>query len=110
MKKDKAIARISMFIPVKEKQIVEKTISIESISFANVRDRMIGLGKILEESFDEHYYIANVSSGVANKNSAVVLVHWNENELYLCGYAKEGLINQHTAEKAIDKVIEKVTK
>ena len=103
-------SKINEFIPVKEKQIVENVINAENITFTNVRDRLIGLGKILEENFDDNYYIVNVPAGVANKNTAVVLIKWSEVSISLFAYAKEGLINQHTADNAIKKVIEKIAK
>lgn len=75
-----------------------------------MRDRLIGLGKILEESFENNYYIVNVPAGVANKNAAVVLILWSDENLTMYAYAREGLINQHTADKAIERVVEKLAK
>jgi hypothetical protein len=110
MKRTEIISKINEFIPVKEKQIVEKAINADNITFTNVRDRLIGLGKILEENFDDTYYVVNVPAGVGNKNAAVVLVKWSEESISLFGYAKEGIINQHTAYKAIERVIKKIAK
>ncbi|WP_027621463.1 hypothetical protein [Acetivibrio clariflavus] len=110
MNRAEIVSKINEFIPVKEAQIVEKVINVDNITFTNVRDRLIGLGKILEENFDDTYYVVNVPAGVANKNTAVVLVRWSEDNISLFAYAKEGLINQHTADKAIERVIEKITK
>jgi len=64
--------------------------------------------KILEENFEETYYIIQVASGLLNKNSAIVAVKWHSEEISFYGYAQEGLINQHTAEKAVEKLIEKI--
>jgi len=108
MKRTEIFSKISEFIPVKENQIVEMVINTEKTTFTNVRDRLIGLGKILEENFDNTYYVINVPAGVANKNAAVILVKWSEKSISLYGYAKEGLINQHTADKAIEKVIKRL--
>ena len=110
MERDKAISKINEYISVKEKQAVEKNISIDNMSFINVRDRLIGLGNILEENLHDNYYIVNVPSGVANKNEAIILVEWNGNSINFYGFAKEGLINQHTANRAIDKIVDKILK
>ena len=37
-----------------------------------------------------------------------MIVKWNSEEISFYGYAQEGLINQHTAEKAVEKLIEKI--
>ena len=109
MKRAEVIAKINEYIPIKEKLIFEKSIDTNGLTFANVRDRLFGLGTILEESFGDCYYVVNVPAGVANKNAAVVLVLWSEETLSLFAYAKEGLIHQNTAENAIKKVIERIT-
>lgn len=109
MKKTEIIEKINEYIPIKEKQVVEKNIDASGLTFVNLRDRLIGLGKILEENFANDYYLVNVPAGVANKNAAVVLILWSKENLSMFAYAKEGLINQHTADKAIGRVIEKLT-
>ena len=43
-------------------------------------------------------------------NCAVVAIQLSDNYVSMLGYAKEGLISQHTAEKAINKVIERISK
>lgn len=108
MKKVDVISKMNDYIFVKEKQVVEKEIKITNITFTNVRDRLIGMGKILEENFEDTYYIVNVPAGVANKNSAIVFVKWNNESLTLWAYAKEGLINQHTADDAIERMIKRL--
>ena len=105
MKKAEIVAKINEFIPVKEKQIVEKSIDVNGLSFVNLRNRLIGLGKILEENLDNNYYVVNIPAGFANKNAAVILIIWSAEKLSLFAYSKEGLINQHTVDEAIEKVI-----
>lgn len=108
MKRVDIISKMNEYILVKEKQVVEKEIKITNITFTNVRDKLIGMGKILEENFEDTYYIVNVPAGIANINSAIVFVKWNRESLALWAYAKEGLINQHTADGAIEKMIERI--
>lgn len=102
------ISKMNEYILVKENRVVEKRIKIVNITFTNVRDRLIGMGKILEENFEDTYYIVNVLAGVAKQNSAIVFVKWTNESLTLWAYAKEGLINQHTADDAIERMIKRI--
>lgn len=110
MDNDLLIKKMNLFISVRENGLKQITTNVESMSFANLRDCLIGLGTILDEDFDIETYVINVSAGMANKNCAVVVAQLKENELLLLSYAKEGIISQHTAEKAIDKVLKRVAK
>jgi len=102
---DIMLKKLNGYIPTNKKGLAEETIDYKDKSFKNLRDSLLGVGKILEEDFDNNIYVLNVPSGLAGKNAAVVVVMLAENEIKLLGYAKEGLINQHTAEKAIDCII-----
>lgn len=108
MNKKEIIRKINEYIPVKNPQFFEKSININELTFTNLRDRLIGLGKIMEENYENNYYVVNVPAGIADKNMAVVLMIWTKEKISLFAYAKEGLINQHTADKAAEKVIEKI--
>lgn len=110
MKNENIIIKLNEYIDLSENKdkVFEKIIDTNKITFLNLRDRLLGMGNILEENFEETFYIIQVSSGFLNKNSAIVVVKWNSKEISFYGYAQEGLINQHTAEKAIEKLIEKI--
>lgn len=110
MDKKPLIGKMSEYISIKEKGLIERQINVQNMSFVNLRDAIIGVGKILEEDFEISTYVVNISAGAANMNSAVVAIQLSNNCVSMLGYAKEGLINQHTAEKAIDKVIERISK
>lgn len=110
MKEKEIIAKINEYIPVKQNLIKKKRTVINEITFENVRDRLIGLGTILEENFDEFYYVLNVPSGFANKNAAVVLVLWENANLNIYAYSKEGIINQNTSAKAIEQVVKRIVR
>lgn len=110
MDKKLLVDKISEYIYVKENGIVERQINVLNMSFVNLRDSIIGIGKILEEDFEMNTYVVNVPAGVANMNCAVVAIQLSDNYVSMLGYAKEGLISQHTAEKAINKVIERISK
>ena len=97
------------FVTLKEKDVEEKRLSVGDMTFSNLRDCLIGLGTILDEDFNLNSYVMSVPAGVANRNTSVVAIQFMENELCILGYAPEGLINQHTAKKAIDKVEKRVS-
>jgi len=97
-------------MPFKDKEVVEKSISVRKMTFANLRDCLIGLGTILEEDFELNSYIVSVPAGIADMNNAIIAIQLTKNELYICGYAPEGLIKQHTAKKAIEKIEKRVSR
>ena len=49
-------------------------------------------------------------AGIRNANSAILAVKLMNQKLLFASYAKEGLVNQHTANKAINMVINKIQK
>lgn len=108
--KEALIKKMKEFISVTDKGLEEKTVDVKEMSLSNLRDCLIGIGTILDEDFELNTYILSVGAGVANRNSAVVATQLSDNKLYFLGYAKEGLINQHTAKKAIDRIIKVVEK
>lgn len=105
--REELISKIKDFVICKESDIYTAEQKIETISFIQLRDRLIGIGKILDEDFEKQIYTLNVMSGVANKNIATVAVKLCGGKIEFAGYAKEGLIKQHTAERAV-KAVQKV--
>ena len=110
MDKKPLVDKMGEYIPVKENSLIERQINVQNMSFANLRDTIIGIGKILEEDFEISAYVVNIPAGVADRHSAVVAIQLSDTCVTMLGYAKEGLINQHTAEKAIEKVSERISK
>ncbi|WP_340852249.1 hypothetical protein [Ligilactobacillus salivarius] len=109
MNKEEVLTKINEYISVKDEQIIEQVICTENFTFTNLRDSLIGLGKIVEENFESNYYIVSIPAGIAERNTAILLILWQKRKVSIFAYAKEGLINQHTADIAIDKVIESIT-
>lgn len=58
-------------------------------------------GKVLEQSDDECSYIVVVGAGVANMNYVFLALKLEEGRISIAAVAKEGLIKQGTAKKAI---------
>ena len=86
--------------------IQEATVSECTLSILQLRDRLYLLGNILYEDLDNQVYIAFIRSGIANMNSAVIAMQLQGTNLFLVGYAKEGLIKQNICEKAMRKLID----
>ena len=59
-------------------------------------------GMILEESVADHAIAGVILSGIANMNPAFVLLRTEGNRVHIKACAKEGIIKQHTAERAIE--------
>lgn len=108
MDNNELLKKITEFIPVKKKGIEERTFNIRNITMSNLRDSLIGLGTILDEDCKLNSYVVNVGAGAANMNGAIVAVQIIDNSLYILAYAKEGIINQKTAKKAIDKTVDRL--
>lgn len=71
-----------------------------------VRDSLIQLGEILVENLDDNYYIAYVKVGGLFTSNVLSAVKLAEGKVHILAIAKEGLVKNHLAEKAIDKVRE----
>lgn len=103
------IEKLHTYTLVKEKDIVQSECNMGNMTFSDLRDVLIGKGKILEEDFEKKIYVAAIEAGVADMNVAIVAIQWTDSEkLYITAYAREGLIKQHTAEKAIAKIKEQI--
>ena len=61
-------------------------------------------GKVLEQSDDECGYVTVVGAGVANMNDAFLALKLEDGLVSIAAVAKEGLIKQGTAKKAIERV------
>ncbi len=110
MNKNALILKMKEYISFKDKEVVEKSIDVRNMSFTNLRDCLIGLGTILDEDFDLNSYVVSVPAGIADMNNAFVAIQLTKSKLYMCGYAPEGLIKQHTAKNAIYKVEKRISK
>ena len=69
-------------------------------AFETVRDAIDRYGSVLS-SGEESMICGVILSGAASMNPCYIIVKLNGNRAEIKAYAKEGLIKQHTAEKAI---------
>ncbi len=75
------------------------------LNYKKIRDSIIRIGKIIEENEKEQIYVFTIQAGKM-KNEAVVVLGIQDSDVYLIAYAKEGLFNQHTCERALKQVSE----
>lgn len=72
-------------------------------SFASAREALSKCGTVLAE--DGHFLGGVLLSGAASMNPAFVALQVEPDHLLVKAYAKEGLIKQHTAERAIETLL-----
>lgn len=75
--------------------------NITGSTYALAKAAFSECGTILEESIEDSRIAGIILSGVANMNPAFVLLWIEHNTIHMKASAKEGLIKQCTAEKAI---------
>lgn len=85
-----------------------ETVAVKNYNILKVRDSIIGLGTILEENIDEQFYIATIKIGFIGAYEAVAIVCLDKDVISIAAYAKEGLISQNNAQKAIDKIKKRI--
>ena len=84
--------------------IHEQIISECVLSYLQLRDCLLRMGKILYEDSDNQVYVASIRSGLWNANNAVFAIQLRGSKLMVAGYAKEGLVKQNLRENAFNKL------
>ncbi len=74
-----------------------------------IRDAVTGMGTILLEDLENHYYITSVKVGIIGNTLAYALIQRDSENAHIVVYAHEGLISQHLCEKAMSKLKAKLT-
>lgn len=69
-----------------------------------IREALLKVGEILEEDENKKTIIALIPSGSMNASHALLVALYSENTVDIAAFFKEGLIKQHGARQAIDKV------
>lgn len=87
-----------------KKEFYIKKVESDYDTIVTIRDDLEKIGKILEENKKENYYLVSVGGGLLNLNPAICIVKLDKGIMNIIGYAKEGLINQSTAKKAVDRI------
>lgn len=69
-----------------------------------IRDSITGIGNILKEDLENHYYITTVKMGALGNVLTQAIIQRDGNNAEIAVYAHEGIIKQHLAEKTIQKL------
>lgn len=80
-----------------------KRISIDNVTRNNLRAALMSTGKIIEENLEEGYCLAIVSP---SSNKTIVMATIKDGSLDMMAYAREGLLSQKTAERAMKQVLD----
>ena len=75
-----------------------------------IRDAITGMGTILLEDLENHYYITSVKVGFMGNVLAYALIQREDEGAHIVTYAHEGLIPQHLNEKTMEKLKDKLKK
>lgn len=90
---------------IKLNKLKYRSFYTEKGSIGKMKTQMMSIGDIVEE-IDNSAIILSVKAGFANNNTTIIACYLETNTLFCAAYAQEGLIKQHTAEKALDKLEE----
>lgn len=85
-----------------------ETVMSRPHSFAEVIDILSGIGTFAEVDYERNSLVLLTTSGFMGMNPAVVELSISGGAVYANAHAKEGLMNQGTADKAIEKVFEEL--
>lgn len=97
--------KMSAYSKIEDKKVITDNVRFDDINQMKLRDYLMEIGTILEIDEKSGIYVELVKCGIGNKNPAIVGMKLKNKMLYIASYAKEGLINQRTAEKAIQKIL-----
>ena len=96
---------ISGNLEKESESVICESIPFEKPTDLHVRDALFGLGTILKEDLENHFYITNVKTGILNNVLAYAIIQRNEDKTAdIAVYAKEGFIKQNLAGKAMEKI------
>ena len=74
-------------------------------TFQIVKAALIQCGKVIEEDDFKGIVAGMIFAGINEMDPAVLVIEIKQDDLEISAYAKEGVIKQNTAEKAIDKYV-----
>jgi len=89
-----------------KKHSITNSVHVTDITLEHLRKAIAACGNILEENVEEQFFIAVIHTGHMNATSALVAVVLRRDTIEFAAYAKEGLIKQRLAQKAINSIKE----
>lgn len=85
-------------------ELVEEEVVLRNATDLFVRDSIMGLGTIMKEDLNMHYYITTVKVGFFRNILTHAIIQRNGPKARMTVYAHEGLIHGHHAGEAIEKL------
>ena len=85
-------------------EISSERITLRKANDLFIRDAITGLGTVLKEDLENHYYITTVKVGFLGNVLTEAIIQREDTEAELVVYAHEGLIKQNLAEKTMGKL------
>ena len=108
-----AVSKYALMIGVSSTEKIIKKLDLSSESkalkakekdaFLNARNALMECGKVLLEDRNESRVEGIIYAGAANMNPSIVVACVDGDTITVMAYAKEGLIKQKTAKKAIER-------
>lgn len=87
-----------------KKWAIFDSVRIEGINSKKLREAMIKTGEILDEDENTGAITAVIPTGSMNASRALVVARIDADVVEFAGFFKEGLIKQHGAKHAIEKI------
>lgn len=91
-----------------KERIHNKEITIDELSFAELRDKLLPIGEFLFEDRSNHILVVAIKQSLFS-NTVTVAIKWTHKKIYLCGYSAEGLVKHNSAAKALERIEKAVT-
>lgn len=102
---EKIVYKVTSKLP---KQFVK--VVFDEITYFQALKAINEVGNIFNQDDDKQECTAVVYSGGLNMNPAFVALKSEGDKTYIAAFAKEGIIKQHTAQKAIDFIFNTINK
>ena len=87
-----------------KKEVITDKITLRKEDDLFIRDAITGMGTILKEDLEHHYYITTVKMGTFGNILSQAIILRDGSSAEIAVHAHEGLIKQHLAEKTIQKL------
>ena len=84
--------------------VLTETIKLRKEDDFFIRDAITGMGTILKENLEHHYYITTVRMGTFGDTFTQAIIQRIGSSAVIAVYGKEGLIKKHLADKTIQKL------
>lgn len=85
-------------------EVTTETITLRKEDDLFIRDAITGMGTILKEDLDHHYYITTVKVGTFGSVLTQAIILRENDKAEIAIYAHEGIIKQNLAEKTLQKL------